>query len=62
MGDASNEKSSENKLQSKLKNIKNDIFKIFKNSKMTPKKHKTKNLKSQVRRPQIKIVQKTNYI
>ena len=39
------QKYSENKLQSKLKNIKNDIFKNVKNSKMTPKSPKNPKLK-----------------
>ena len=41
----------------KIKNIKNDIFKIFKNSKMTPNHTKSKypkNSKGHIRRPQIK--------
>ena len=40
---SSNVKSSENQLQLELKNIKNDIFKKFKNSKITPKTAKTQN-------------------
>ena len=35
-----NEKRLENKLQLGLKNIKNDIFEYFKNTKMTPKGQK----------------------
>ena len=43
--EASNQKSSENKLQSELKNIKNDIFGNFKNSKITPKTPKNQKIK-----------------
>ena len=39
-------KSSENKLQSELKNINNDINKNVKNSNMTPKDPKTKQIKN----------------
>ena len=62
--EASNKKSSVNKLQLQLKNIKNDIFKNFKKSKMTqktPKSQKFKNSKSHIGRPHMKIVLKTNY-
>ena len=54
---ALNQKSLENKLQLKLKNIKIDIFENFKKSKMTPKTPKSqkfKKSKSPIRRPQIK--------
>ena len=36
-------KSSENKLELPLKNIKNDIFENFKHSKLTPKRIKNRN-------------------
>ena len=47
-----------------IENIKNDVFKNYKNPKITPKHPKIKNSKtskSHVRGPQIKKVQKTNY-
>ena len=48
--EASHEKCSENKLQFKLKNIKNDIFKSFKTLNMTPKQTivRTKNIKNDI--------------
>ena len=52
--EASNQKSSKYKLKSELKNIKNEIFKNFKYSKITPKTtQKTKfqdNCRSNIRR------------
>ena len=58
-------KPSVNRLQSKLKNIKNDIVEKFKNSMMTQKTLKNqefKNSKNLVRRPPIKQVKNIQYL
>ena len=63
--EASNQKSSENKLYLELKNINNNIFENFKNSKWPQKHPKTKNSKNSkrhVRRPQIKKFRKPTIV
>ena len=51
-------KNSENRQQLKLKNINNNIFKKFKNSKIYPKTLKKQHLKNNEGRPQMKIFKK----